>query len=184
VINFLRLITKNNQRNKGGFNMKKLVALSLAALLSVSLLAGCGGAKSQPSPSPTASPAQQAQQGGLKDGEYKAEAPEFDDKGYKATATVTVKDGKIADVKFDAVTEDGKSKKELSKSGEYGMKEKGGAIAEWHEQIEKLEKAIVEKGGVEDIKVKDDGKTDTVSGVTITVGEYVELFEKAIEKAK
>lgn len=42
-----------------------------------------------------------AADGAIKDGTYRAETVNFDDKGWKPFVEVTYKDGKIATVKFD-----------------------------------------------------------------------------------
>ena len=58
------------------------------------------------------------------------------------------------------------------------------AAGEWYEQVEKLEKAIVENNGVDFITLKDDSTTDAVSGCTIKVDALVEATKQALEKAK
>ena len=64
------------------------------------------------------------------------------------------------------------------------MVAKGNAIAEWHEQAEKVEEFLVEKQDVSAIDVKDDGKTDTIAGVTMNVDGFVDLVKDALSKAK
>lgn len=120
--------------------------------------------------------------GGLRDGEYKASADSFDEQGYKATVALTVSDGKVYSIDCDAEHRDGGTKKAHSESGKYNMKS-GGASMEWHEEIALFEAAAVENG-IESVTVASDGKTDTVTGCTIAVGEYVDLIKEALEKAK
>lgn len=118
----------------------------------------------------------------FKDGEYKASANSFDEQCYKATVELTVKDNKVYSIDCDAEHRDGGTKKAHSESGKYNMKS-GGASMEWHEEIALFEEAVV-KNGVESVTVASDGKTDTVTGCTIAVGEYVKLIKEALEKAK
>ncbi|WP_442603328.1 FMN-binding protein [Paenibacillus sp. KN14-4R] len=161
--------------------MKKLSTL-FASVLIIGLLAGCGesadkGAAASPSPS-----SQTAVQGKYKDGAYYAEG-QYDEKGLKGAIVLQVKGGKITDVNWTEVDKKGgPDKKELSKTGKYGMKEKGKAQSEWHVQAEKVEKFLVEKQDVAAIALKDDeGHTDAVSGVSIKVKDFTALAAKALE---
>lgn len=124
--------------------------------------------------------------GAYKDGFYKAEAADFDEKsGWKAQVELTVMNGKIAAVRWNGVHKDGGTDKiTRSASGEYGMKAHGNAVAEWHEQTALAEKFLLEKQDPAAIAIGDGGKTDAISGVTIAVSEFVELANKALESAK
>ena len=82
----------------------------------------------------------------------------------------------------DADSKNGGTKKDHSESGQYNMKA-GGAQYDWHEEIAFFEKHVVNKG-LESVELKSDGKTDTVSGCTIAVKNYVELIKEAMDKAK
>ena len=62
------------------------------------------------------------------------------------------------------------------------MKAYGGTPYEWFEQIEFLEKAIVENQGTDFITLDANGKTDAVSGCTIGITNLVDTFNKAIAK--
>ena len=74
----------------------------------------------------------------------------------------------------------------------YGMKETSKNIgvipngAEWYEQVEVIEKKIVEEQNLDWVKWSDAEKTklDSVSGVTITADTYIKAVEKALELAK
>lgn len=126
-----------------------------------------------------------AEPGPYKDGAYHAEAAEFAEKsGWKETVDVTVIHGNIAAANWNAVHKDGGlDKKASSIEGIYGMKE-GGAQAEWHEQAAAAEAFLLEKQDLSAFGIKDDGKTDAVSGVSITVSGFTKLVEQALAGAK
>ena len=67
---------------------------------------------------------------------------------------------------------------------DYNMKAYGGTPYEWFEQIEFLEKAIVENQGTDFITLNEAGKTDAVSGCTISVNHLIDAFNTVIAKAK
>ncbi len=123
------------------------------------------------------------QAGPLKDGGYHAEGAEFDaNNGFKSTVDVSVVNGNIVAAKFSGVNAAGDDKKQYSADGKYGMKA-GGGSAEWHEEIAKAEQYFIENNGAAPT-VDAEGKTDAISGVSINVGEYFTLAEKALEGAK
>ena len=172
---------------------KRMLAAGLAALLLTATTAGCssqkdedasGGSSAVSHTSASAPSSGGTSEGSTlyKDGSYTAEG-DYDDQGYKTVVTVTVEDGRLASLSCDQVTADGGSKKELSQSGAYGMKEKGGAAAEWHEEVAAFEAAAVEKG-LDNIPTGSDGKTDAISGCTIAVSEFIALARQALDKAE
>lgn len=172
---------------------KRWTWLAIAALV-ISLLSGCGGNKDENAtgsetagtePTSTASasaPASEETGGTYQDGFYYAEADQFDEKsGWKYVVGLTVENGKIVDVEWTGLHKDGGiDKKTLSMQGKYGLVEKGGAQAEWHEQAEKVEQFLIDTQDPAAITVKDDNTTDAISGVTIKVNEFKELVEKAL----
>ena len=105
-----------------------------------------------------------------------------DHDGQDVSATVTKKDGKITGVTIDETTEDGKIKKELG--AEYDMKRASGIGKEWNEQVEFLEKYIVENGP-EAVKLDADGYAedeDVKSGCTINLSAIMEALDEAAAK--
>lgn len=60
----------------------------------------------------------------------------------------------------------------------------GSTVGEWYEQVEKLEKAVVENQGIEFLNLNEDGKTEAVSGCTIKIDAMYEALNKALEQAK
>lgn len=75
---------------------------------------------------------------------------------------------------------------------DYGMKTisassgniEGGA--EWYEQVEVIEKKIIDEQGIDWVKWSNDEQTklDAVSGVTIAADSYISAVSKALEQAK
>ncbi len=114
----------------------KVVLKSLVVLGAVFALVACGS--KQESTSTSSSTTETVV---LKDGTYKAESGK-DDYGYKIVHTLTVKDGKISESKFDYEAEDG-SLKSANEEYNKNMKDKAGVSA--GEAIEQLNAALVEK---------------------------------------
>ena len=116
----------------------------------------------------------------LKDGTYEAKADAPDNNGFTDVVTVTVKDGKIAEVNWEAVGADGSTKSVLSENGEYVMTEDG---LTWKEQAEALAKAVIENQYISFLNLNEQGKTDAVSGVSISIGGFTALAEKCLKEA-
>ena len=100
-----------------------------------------------------------------------------------ATAKVVINaDGEIESLYLDTEYQ-GPTKKTLG--DDYNMKKyQPDAAGEWYEQVEKLEKAIVENQGTDFITLDKDNKTDAVSGCTIVVDALLGATNDALEKAK
>ena len=98
----------------------------------------------------------------LTDGTYTASTDSYDDSGFMDEVSLTVKDGKITEVTWDAVTEDGSKKSVMSENGEYVMTEDGPT---WKEQAKALADALVENQSLGFFNTDEAGKTDSVSGV-------------------
>lgn len=122
------------------------------------------------------------QAGSLKDGGYHAEGEMDAESGWKSTVDLSVVNGNVVAAKFSGVNAAGDDKKQYSVDGKYGMKA-GGGSAEWHEEIAKAEQYFIENNGAAPT-IDAEGKTDAISGVSINVGEYFTLAEKALEGAK
>ncbi len=116
----------------------------------------------------------------LKDGTYEAKTEEPDGSGFIDQVTITVKDKKITEVVWEAVGEDGKKKSVMSEEGEYVMTEDGPT---WKEQAEALAAALVENQNLEFLKMDEQGKTDAVSGVSVSVGGFVKLAQQCLDEA-
>lgn len=117
---------------------------------------------------------------GLQDGIYRVEADEVDSSGFLYILTVKVEDGNITSLVFDAMSREGEYKSYLSTVGEYTMTDDGPT---WKEQADALANYVLENQSVEGITVDDNGKTDVVSGVSISINDFLELTERALVKA-
>ncbi|WP_106769060.1 FMN-binding protein [Paenibacillus faecalis] len=171
--------------------MKKKLSIILSSTLILGgLLAGCGGEKAEePAKTETPAaetsaetPATEVKAGEYTDGVYFAQGEMNADSGWQYNVTLKVEGGKITDANWNGSNiKAGPDKKTLSESGEYGMVEKGGAQAEWHEQAEKVEEFLVEKQDLAAITYDDNGVTDAVSGVSIHVNDFVDIAQKALQ---
>lgn len=170
--------------------MKKgLVLTGLLFLLIGVLVTGCSAPKVE-TPAPTEAPAvteapaatEAATTDGLQDGKYYAASDAFDEKsGWKSYVLLEVSGGKVVAADWNAVSvKAGLNKKEASKAGFYPMVKNGGAKAEWHEQAALVEAFYLEAQDAKAITLGADGKTDAVSGVSITVDDFVVLADQAL----
>lgn len=117
--------------------------------------------------------------GSLKDGIYTAQAEEGDN-GYLSQVTIKVENGAVTSVVWDAANELGEFKSYLSSTGKYSMTEDGPT---WKEQADALAAFVIQNQSTSGITMDENGKTDAVAGVSISVGDFVELTEKALTMA-
>lgn len=120
--------------------------------------------------------------GAYKDGWYYKETGAFDKSGWKETVLITVVNGTLVDVVWNSIPKDAAKKSKIleSISGGYKMNAKNG---EWYVQAKRVEAAIVKAGDPSKIAMKADGKTDAISGVSITANA-VGLAIEALKSAK
>jgi major membrane immunogen (membrane-anchored lipoprotein) len=123
--------------------------------------------------------------GMYRDGYYSATGAEFDH-GFKYFVEITVVNGYIAAVDWDAHSEeDSRTKDEISEAGEYPLVAAGGAQAEWHVQAQKVEDYLIKTQDPAKVQYSDEsGHTDAISGATIGVSDFFELAAKALKWAK
>ncbi len=114
------------------------------------------------------------------DGTYETEEAEFDDQGYKDKVTLTIKDGKMTEVIWDAYNAAGQLKSVLSADGAYEMT-RGGLT--WQEQAVAIADFVVQNQSTDAIITNEEGKTDSVSGVSISVNDFITLVIECLEKA-
>lgn len=157
---------------------------SLLLLASAFVLVACGGQASTSTTTTTTAKTTAAATttkaaattSTLKDGTYKAEAADFDSRGWKVTHTITVKGGKITESKFDYVNKDGKLKS-ADEAYNKNMKDKSGVSSK--EATDKLNAQLV--------SVQDVAKVETVTGATSSSKGFkqsAELLLKAAAEGK
>lgn len=164
--------------------MVRFLGLCLSLIMVVGLLAGCGASGQNTGDTGDNKAKDNVEQGKYEDGIYFAKQDQYDESsGWKSIVTLEVKDGKIVRADWNALSiKGGDDKKTASKNGSYGMKAKGNASAEWHEQAEKVEAYLLETQDPTKIEYKDnEGHTDAISGATIHVNDFFELAKKALD---
>ncbi len=116
----------------------------------------------------------------LADGEYFAINSEYYD-GWMDFLSFSVENGIITAAKWDSLPQSGyELKSTLAANGEYSMKG-AGAQHEWNEQVQLFADALVGTPGLSVLNIDDEGKTDAISGVTISVDGVYSLYKQAIE---
>ena len=110
----------------------------------------------------------------------------YDESGEKADIVSIVmefENSKPVSVEIDVLVDGTDSKKALAESGEYVMSTEEGAL-QWHEQIKELETFLTENNfDTTAINITDDaGHTDTLTGVSMKVGTYVQYVQDFIDR--
>ena len=159
--------------------MKRKIALGLCVSLITLSLVGCS---STPKEESTETSAPSVEETTAFTGEKTVETP-YGEGNDKVVTTVTFKDGKPEDVEIDVKLEDGSTKREAVEAGTYVMANES---ATWTEQIESLQKFIIENNfDLSKVTLSDeDGHTDAVSGVTIKIPAYLKGVEEALAQVK
>ncbi len=130
--------------------MKKIMSISLAAILIAVLFVGCASSKA------------------MKDGSYKAEFAEPDDHGWTEFVEVTVTNAKITDVNFDARNEKGDLK---SKDPDYKTAMEGAGFKTWPSDFyPKLSAQLIEK--------QDINQVDSIAGATNSSDSFKKLVKE------
>ena len=133
--------------------MKRWLAVLLAAMATACLLTGCSSS--------------------MKDGTYKAEYKDYDDHGWKDYVSITVQDGKITAVDYDALNEEG-----AKKSEDQAYRESMEPISNTYPAkfYQELEARLTEN--------QDPKKVDAVTGATNSSNDFKILAVEAIKAAK
>ena len=125
------------------------------------------------------------EKGDMKDGIYYDKA-KADEKGYVYTLGYYVKDGHILAVTADAFGTKGdekdKFKSDLAKDGKYDLGED--AVGSYDKQAIAFDDYLIKNQGLPDLKLDKEGKTDAISGATITVKPWVDLYDKLSKESK
>jgi len=167
---------------------KKASILLLILLMTMMSFAACGGAEEPATEEPaTEEPAAEepASEAAYVDGTYYAEMADFDENGWKDNATVTITDGKIASVVLNATNKDAAAGDKLAAvaAGKYDMTV-AGAKAPWDQQAKAIQDYIVTNQGTETLTFNAEGKSDAISGATISYGHFIDLVNEALAQAK
>ena len=150
--------------------MKKYLSLVLVLLCFV-VLTGC----------------EKVSEGKYKEGTYFGKVVDnYGGKENLAFAVVYVdSNGVIKSVFLDTVypkDEVNTTKKALG--NDYGMKARSEVGKEWYEQINLIESKVVENQDLSFIKLNDEGKTDSIAGVTIKIDALYKALNDALGQAK
>lgn len=156
--------------------MKKFLALLVVVLM---VTVACAPAATTDEPA-TETP---VAEGTYADGKYFAMADEFAENGWKETVALVVKDGKIVEADWNAVSNQlGIDKRTAVVQGKYPMVAAGKAQAEWDVQADAAEQYLLELQDPTKIEYSDDeGHTDAISGVSIHVNGLFDLAKKALD---
>jgi Major membrane immunogen, membrane-anchored lipoprotein len=118
-----------------------------------------------------------------KDGVYFAQESEFaKETGWKDQAIVTVKGGKIVDVKWNGVSNTGVADKLAVVPAGYDMVKYGKAKADWNVQAKAVQDYVLKTQSTK-VALKADGTTDAISGASIHVASFLGLIDKALAGA-
>lgn len=112
----------------------------------------------------------------LQDGMYRVESEDFIG-GFKFMVVLKVESGAVTSVVWDAMDENGEFKSYLSSVGKYTMVE---GNPTWKEQADALAANVLENQSTSGIVMDDEGKTDSVATVSISVNDFVDLVEEAL----
>ncbi|MDX9897872.1 MAG: FMN-binding protein [Spirochaetia bacterium] len=117
-----------------------------------------------------------------KDGWFYAKAPGFDKNGFMATALIAIANGRIVSVKWNAINKAGGDSKFIRAiKGTYKMNAKQG---EWNMQAPRVEASLIQTQDPAKIAVRADGKTDAISGVSVTIDDFIAVTTAALKAAK
>jgi major membrane immunogen (membrane-anchored lipoprotein) len=157
-------------------NLKKAGVLVLILVMALTAFTACASTTPEPTPEPAT---------GYVDGTYFAEAADFDENGWKDNATVTIAGGVITSVVLDATNVDSTKGDKLAAvaAGEYDMMV-AGAVAPWDVQAVAIQDYIVSSQDTTSITFDADGKSDAISGATISYGHFFDLVNEALAQAK
>lgn len=119
---------------------------------------------------------------GLNDGVFYAENMDYDSSGYKDYVELTVINGRIISVVWDAAAKDGgKNRAQSSVDGEYKMPE-GQQI--WAVQSYAMGNMLVKVQDLDKLAIKSDGYTEIVDGVDMKVNVFYRLAKECMDNSK
>lgn len=116
---------------------------------------------------------------GLRDGTYEARAEGYSG-GFLDFVVMTVSRGRVTELVWDAVDEEGNSKRVLADNGEYMMTDYG---LTWSQQADALAKEVLSRQSLEFLAPDTAGKIDGIAGVSISVTPFMELVRQCLIQA-
>ena len=116
----------------------------------------------------------------VEDGSYSWQDSQEDGNGFYNRIDVTVENGRITELVWDAVDAEGTGKRKLSAEGQYDMTESG---PKWHEQADALAQYVIEHQSTSDL-LNESGTSDAVASVSIHAGGFVDCLKKCLLAAK
>ncbi|MFW5994516.1 MAG: FMN-binding protein [Spirochaetia bacterium] len=120
--------------------------------------------------------------GSYEDGVYRGEAEAGDE--WQDVVHITVVDGYIVSVHWapEPLDDQGMDKYEYSLEGEYGME--SASDWAWHEHADAVAEFVIENQAVDAIELDDDGKTDAISGATVSLDGFYDAAQEALAQAE
>ncbi len=114
-------------------------------------------------------------------GTYYASEEAFGSNGWKGFVSLFVSNGNIVQVYYSGVNEAGDDKQAFASEGNYGMIKASKIDKEWHEQAQAAEAYLIETQDPKKINFTNaEGNTDDIAGVSMHVGDFFTLAEKAL----
>lgn len=113
---------------------------------------------------------------GVENGTYFYQETSEDGNGFFNTIEVTVENQRITDLTWDALKEDGTSKRALAESGSYIMTDNGPL---WSEQADLLAAYVMEQQSTTQL-LNEGGTTDAIASVSIHPGGFVDSLKKCL----
>lgn len=159
--------------------MSKLMGIVVSAVAVVLLLAACGQESTADSEAASGDTGGGSQTASFQDGIYMAGEAFDPQSDWRNIVILEVSDGRIVSAEWTAAPRTGgPDKLTHSSSGDYGMER----VAEWpwHEQAQAVAEHLLQTQDPTDIELKDDGRTDAISGATMTVSYFFELAQQAL----
>jgi len=117
----------------------------------------------------------------VKDGVYFAQSKEFSSSGWKEQVILEVANGKIVAATWNGVSNiaGAADKAAYAAAGKYGMVKASKIKAEWNVQAKTVADYLVKTQDL-NLKANTSGKTDAISGATMTVAEFFALAQQAL----
>ena len=93
---------------------------------------------------------------------------------------MVIENGEITELHWDSFDAEGNGKRALSLQGKYTMTEDG---LLWADQADAVQKYVLEHQGLNGLSTNEEGKTDVVSGVSISIASFKELVKDCLAQA-